>query len=245
MTEDQRKAPSQSSLEAEFEHAREAPEAEKDAPAQGERAPAGIDSVPLIHESSSFPEEAEPPADAPPPTAGDGAPPEQLDLAEPPESSVASEDEAEIEPAAAAPAVEESEAAPGVAGRFARQWLLAGLADLGLHLVIVVVAAFAAVLLDLPVHVGQWPGFLAFALAFSFLYTALPLAFWGQTPGMSLCGLRALDGSRQLSFGQTLVRWVAALLTVALAGLPLLLARSGRPLADRLSRSQTYVWDEA
>ncbi|MEM9408876.1 MAG: RDD family protein, partial [Acidobacteriota bacterium] len=75
-------------------------------------------------------------------------------------------------------------------------------------------------------------------------YMSLPLAFWGQTPGMAASGLRAADGDRQLAFSQTTLRWLAAWLTLATIGLPWFLARSGRPLADRISRSETLVWEE-
>lgn len=79
-----------------------------------------------------------------------------------------------------------------------------------------------------------------FGVVFSFLYYVLPLAFWGKTPGMSWAQVVARnEGDRPLTFGQTAVRWLAAVLTVALVGLPLLLALGGRPLADRMSRSRT------
>lgn len=100
-------------------------------------------------------------------------------------------------------------------------------------------------------HPGPWPWppFALFLLAFSFLYTVVPLAFWGQTPGMAWRGLvaRSLDGDA-LSFGQTFRRWIGSVLTVAGAGLPLLLAllgdgaaagAAGRSLADRISGSHT------
>jgi len=98
-------------------------------------------------------------------------------------------------------------------------------------------------------HPGPWPWppFALFLLAFSFLYTVVPLAFWGQTPGMAWRGLvaRSLDGDA-LSFGQTFRRWLGCVLTVAGAGLPLLLALlgdgasgAGRSLADRISGSRT------
>jgi uncharacterized RDD family membrane protein YckC len=118
--------------------------------------------------------------------------------------------------------------------------VLAGLADGVLHLAVLAATVVAESLLGLQPAPSQWPGFLAFLLCFSFLYTTIPLAFWGQTPGMAWRGLRArdrLDG--QLDFGQSALRWLGVWVTVALAGLPGLLALGGRSFADRLSRSET------
>ena len=81
-----------------------------------------------------------------------------------------------------------------------------------------------------------------FLLAWSFLYFVVSLAFWGQTPGMAWAGLIARVGeSEPLSFGQTARRWAATWLTWACAGLPGLLAFTGRSLADRMSGSRTYA----
>jgi uncharacterized RDD family membrane protein YckC len=81
----------------------------------------------------------------------------------------------------------------------------------------------------------SWPPLVLLAAVLSFLYTTLPLAFWGQTPGMAAASLVARSpGDRPLSFRQAILRWLAGLLTVALAGLPGFLA-----LADRLSGSAT------
>lgn len=81
-----------------------------------------------------------------------------------------------------------------------------------------------------------------FLLLFSFVYTVIPLAFWGQTPGMIRAGLVARSGeSDPLTFGQTALRWVGGLVTVATLGLPTLLVLfGGRSLTDRLSGSDTY-----
>jgi hypothetical protein len=57
---------------------------------------------------------------------------------------------------------------------------------------------------------------------------------------MAAVGLVARSGRDQpLSFGQTGLRWLAGLATVALCGLPLVVALTGRSLADRLSGSMT------
>jgi len=98
---------------------------------------------------------------------------------------------------------------------------------------------------------GVWPDTDAlaplalFALVFSFVYSVVPLAFWGRTPGMAAAGLVSRDDDGgPLTFGQTGLRWLGGLLTLAAAGLPLLLALGplgGRSLADRLSGSQTWA----
>ncbi len=93
--------------------------------------------------------------------------------------------------------------------------------------------------------ISDWPAGLVFLLTFSFLYAVLPLAFWGRTPGMALAGLRgtSTDG-RPMSFRQAVLRWLGSVLTLALAGLPLLLlALGGRSLSDLLSGSTTRLLD--
>lgn len=121
--------------------------------------------------------------------------------------------------------------------------LLAGLADGVVHIAVLASSLVAESLLGLQPEPRQWPGFAAFLVCFSFLYTTIPLAFWGQTPGMAWRGLRARDREdRSLAFGQTALRWLGALVTTALAGLPTLLAvAGGRSLADRLSGSVTVA----
>ena len=120
--------------------------------------------------------------------------------------------------------------------------LKAAAVDAGVHLAAGGLGAAAALLLGVPLAVGVLPAFALFLLVFSFLYAVVTLAFWGQTPGMVAAGLVARSaGDQPLSFGQTGLRWLAGLLTVALAGLPLLLALTGRSLGDRLSGSATYA----
>lgn len=122
---------------------------------------------------------------------------------------------------------------------------LAGLADLAIHLALAVVLLFGARLLGVAAGLGDWPPIALFLLIFSFLYTVLPLAFWGQTPGMAWAGVeaRAADG-QGLTVGQTVRRWLGGLLTVALVGLPVLFALvDGRSLADRLSDSESFIAD--
>lgn len=139
-------------------------------------------------------------------------------------------------------AAEEAEPAadePAVAATFVER-LRAGLADLAIHVLMVAVAITAAYRLGVHVTWAYWPPFTVLALVFSFLYWVIPLAFWGQTPGMAWVGhlARSLD-DEPLTFYQTFLRWLGALLTCAFAGLPLLLALGGSSLSDRLSQSKT------
>jgi uncharacterized RDD family membrane protein YckC len=120
-----------------------------------------------------------------------------------------------------------------------RSRLLAGLADLLVHAAVGVAAAVGALLLGARLEPAHWPAFALFLLTFSFLYSVVPLAFWGQTLGMAWAGLLAVNGDGQpLAFEQTGLRWLGGLLTCATLGLPLLAARR-RSLADWLSRSVT------
>ena len=143
------------------------------------------------------------------------------------------------------PEPEEDTAAP--AGEFAgrAKRLAAGLADLMLHAAVLVIALvgtrWMGVRLDL---VRDWPPLAVFLLSFSFLYTVLPLAFWGQSLGMAWSGIpsRNRDGE-PLTFDQTARRWLGGLLTAALLGLPALIS-SRRSLSDLLSGSATYPGGE-
>lgn len=121
--------------------------------------------------------------------------------------------------------------------------LLSGAIDLGVHALVLAVAFAGVRLLGVSPTVRSGLPFALFALVFSFLYCVFPLAFWGRTPGMALAHeiARGLD-DLPLSFGQTILRWLGALLTLALAGLPTLLALVGeRSLVDRLSGSKTVA----
>jgi uncharacterized RDD family membrane protein YckC len=130
----------------------------------------------------------------------------------------------------------EATSRPGLGSRFA-----AGLADLLVHAAIAALALAGARLLGASPTLAEWPPMVIFLLAFSFLYTILPLAFWGQTLGMTWAGLlsRNRDGE-PLTFDQTARRWLGGLLTAATLGLPLLLAGKGRTLTDLLSGSNTF-----
>lgn len=161
--------------------------------------------------------------------------PEQgaLPLAPRDEPSAAEEEHPHEMPAQPPPAV----ARPRPAWR---SRLIAGLTDFGFCLGVLALLAAALWRMGIEPAVELLPALAVFLLAFSFLYQVLPLAFWGRTPGMALAGLRAaaLDG-RQLTFGQTARRWLGSVLTVVLAGLPLLFLLTGRSLSDRLSGSRT------
>lgn len=118
----------------------------------------------------------------------------------------------------------------------------AGLLDLAVQ------AGVALVLVGGLLAMGVRPGWrllpalVVVLLVFSFLYTVIPLAFWGRTPGMAWRGLvsRSLDGER-LTFAQTWWRWLGGVLTVASLGAALLAALEGDGLADRLSGSRTWL----
>jgi uncharacterized RDD family membrane protein YckC len=140
-------------------------------------------------------------------------------------------------PAPAEPApVPRSPDRPGAKARFA-----AGAADLLVHAAVLIAALVGCRLLDVRPALAEWAPLALFVLSFSFLYTVVPLAFWGQTLGMSWAGLvsRNADGE-PLTFDQTARRWLAGLATAALLGLPLLLPFGGRVLSDWASGSRTY-----
>lgn len=123
-----------------------------------------------------------------------------------------------------------------------RDLALAGLADLSAILVVLGVVALGVKLMGVALLPADMVPFTVLGLIFSFLYWVIPLAFWGQTPGMAWLGLMSHSTDDEpLTFGQAIWRWIGALLTVAFAGLPLLLALGGRSLSDRLSSSKTIA----
>jgi uncharacterized RDD family membrane protein YckC len=118
--------------------------------------------------------------------------------------------------------------------------LAAGAADLLVHVAVAVLALAGCRYLGVTPALRDWPAIAVFLLSFSFLYTVVPLAFWGHTLGMTWAGLTAESAEGEpLSFDQTARRWLGALLTLATLGLALLLALTGRSLSDRLSGSRT------
>ncbi len=121
-----------------------------------------------------------------------------------------------------------------------RERWIAGAADLLVHGAVLVVALIGVRVL------GVHPGFahalpLALFLAsFSFLYTVIPLAFWGQTLGMGWMQTIARDRDGQaLTFDQTARRWLGGVLATALLGIPVWIAVRGRSLSDWISGSIT------
>ncbi|MBV8201990.1 MAG: RDD family protein [Acidobacteria bacterium] len=151
----------------------------------------------------------------------------------------------DLRPGPTAPAAARSQAAGAkIAGGRAGigRRLAAGAADLLVHVAVAVLALAGCRYLGVFPALPDWPAFSVFLLSFSFLYTVVPLAFWGHTLGMTWAGLTAesLEGE-PLSFDQTARRWLGALLTLAALGLPLLVALTGRSLSDRLSGSRTFA----
>jgi len=119
--------------------------------------------------------------------------------------------------------------------------LATGAADLLMHVAVAVLLLVGTRMMGVHPVLADWPAFGVFLLAFSFLYMVVPLAFWGHTLGMAWAGLVARnDDGEPLSFDQTVRRWLGGLLTLGLAGLPLLVTGSRRSLTDLLSGSVTY-----
>lgn len=118
--------------------------------------------------------------------------------------------------------------------------LAAGAADLLVHAAVGVGVLLGCRSMGVRPILADWPALALFLLSFSFLYTVVPLAFWGHTPGMAWAGLdaRSRDGEA-LAFDQTARRWLGGVATLLLAGLPLLLSFRGRSLSDLLSNSET------
>ena len=153
-----------------------------------------------------------------------------------PQASGFEEEEEETAAAASAPSVFPS-------GR--ERWI-AGAADLVVHAAVLVVALIGVRVLGIHPALGHAAPFGLFLASFSFLYTVIPLAFWGQTLGMGWMRTIARDRDGQaLTFDQTARRWVGGLLVAGLLGLPVWLARRGRSLTDWLSGSITLRADGA
>jgi len=113
-------------------------------------------------------------------------------------------------------------------------------ADLIVHASVAVGVLIGCRLMGVHPILSDWPAVALFLLSFSFLYTVVPLAFWGHTPGMAWAGLdaRSRDGE-PLAFDQTARRWIGGIVTLLFLGLPLLLAFGGRSLSDLMSGSET------
>ena len=171
------------------------------------------------------------PITRPEPRRAPARPPVKVAPAPPPPALVIPEEDEEDE--------EMEESAAARAGLGSR--LAAGVADLLIHAAVLMVALIGTRLLGVRVTLADAPALGVFLLAFSFLYTIVPLAFWGHTLGMAWSGLVSQNRDGEpLTFDQTARRWLGAVLTLAAAGLPLLLALGGRSLADLLSGSVTW-----
>jgi uncharacterized RDD family membrane protein YckC len=148
-------------------------------------------------------------------------------------------------PAAASPTTEQPAPGPELpGGDRASLWdrAAADLLDLAAALGILAVAWIGALAMGIRPAAGTWPAFAALGVVFSFLYHTIPLAFWRATPGMARRRLRATSvAGGRISFRQAILRWTGWVLTLGLAGLPYVVALSGRSLTDRLSGSHTRV----
>lgn len=145
------------------------------------------------------------------------------------------DDKAEVEASADHPISSDDQ--PALVDRLA-----SGLADLAVQAIVLASMIGIVRLMDVPFGAEDWMPFAILALAFSFVYWVVPLAFWGQTPGMAWRGqIVRTPEDEALTFAQATLRWCGALLTLGLAGLPLLLAASGASLSDRLSQSRTHA----
>jgi uncharacterized RDD family membrane protein YckC len=118
----------------------------------------------------------------------------------------------------------------------------AGATDLVVHLAVLALVLGGVRLLGVRASVADLPALALLLLVFSLFYTVVPLAFWGQTPGMAAAGLRvrSLEGE-PLSFGQAALRWLGALAVVLSAGLLALVGIGGVSLLDRLSGSRAQL----
>lgn len=128
---------------------------------------------------------------------------------------------------------------PSLGSRFS-----AAILDLGTLVAGLAVAVGGIIVLGVRPTLALWPPLVLFLLSFSFLYTVMPLAFWGKTPGMAYARIvcRGNNGL-PLTIPQTVLRWVGLVVVYAGAGLPALLALSGVSLSDLLSGSRVLIDD--
>jgi uncharacterized RDD family membrane protein YckC len=123
-----------------------------------------------------------------------------------------------------------------------RSRVSAGFADLVVHAALAVAAVAGSALLGVRPQTDQAAPVALFVLTFSFVYTVIPLAFWGQTLGMVWAGLVAQNQDGEpLTFDQSARRWFGQLLILLTAGLPLIATGNGRSVADLLSGSETHL----
>lgn len=179
---------------------------------------------------SLFPDVAEAPLSPSPEAPGPTAPPP---AAGPPAASLAEivDEPGEIvdEPGAEVPVA------------FARRFA-AGLADIViLGLFGALELAAGAIFLELRFPPDALIGLGAFLFLAALVLLVLVPFVWGATPGMALADLRvSADDGGSPTLSASALRFLGALLTGALAGVPLLVAafdRKGRTLSDLLSRT--------
>ncbi|MCL4810257.1 MAG: RDD family protein [Thermoanaerobaculia bacterium] len=131
------------------------------------------------------------------------------------------------------------ETASGMPVAFARRFA-AGLADIViLGLFGALELASGALLLELRFPPAALLGLGAFLFLAALVLMVLVPFVWGATPGMALADLRvAAEDGGSPTLAAASLRFLGALLTAALAGVPLLVAafdRKGRTLSDLLS----------
>ncbi|MCG3192757.1 MAG: hypothetical protein DIJKHBIC_02004 [Thermoanaerobaculia bacterium] len=139
-------------------------------------------------------------------------------------------------------AVEVGDEMPGTSRLVFTRRIVGGLADiLILVLLGTVQLAAGAVLLELRFPPGAFMGVAGFLVLASLILLVLVPFVWGTTPGLALVDLRiqAPDGGSP-TLGAAFLRFTGFLLTLALGGVPMLVAafdKEGRTLADLLSRT--------
>ena len=119
---------------------------------------------------------------------------------------------------------------------------MASALDLGALAAVLALAVFGAWSLGIDASFSLWPPMVLFLCSFSFLYTVVPLAFWGRTPGMAYTGIvsRGRD-NLPLTISQTVLRWLGVWITYMALGLPALVTLSGASISDLLSRSRVVA----
>jgi len=133
-----------------------------------------------------------------------------------------------------------AEESPEPDGVTLQRRFVAGAIDTGVIAAALVAMMVGAAAVGVRPTLADWPGYALVGLVLSFVYSGFSLLFWGKTPGMQRTGLIASssDGS-PVTIGQVVLRWLGAVCTVLLLGLPTLLAlRGGGTFTDRISGSQ-------
>ncbi len=207
-------------------------------------AEAGSGPAPAAGQGPSilFDEPGEPPPAVPKPQPVERPEPKQVELLETGVEDLPLAVQGSADATPPGPRDDSSAAASAEDKAFLGDRLLAGLADLAAQLIALGLTIAATHSIGVVVTFADWMPFAVLAMVFSFLYWTVPLAFWGQTPGMAWVGhIARSKGGEPLSFGQTFLRWFGSVLTLAFIGLPMLAALTGRSLTDRISGSNTIA----